>query len=63
MGLAKRMWPQHVEEANLASMIAAFGISHDAASRAFTGSYYRAGSAGFDPVQPEQVADVLDAIA
>jgi hypothetical protein len=62
MGLAKRMWPKHVEEAHVAGMVNAFGISDDAARRIFTGSYmyYRA---GFDPVQPEQVADALDAIA
>jgi hypothetical protein len=65
MGLARRMWPQHVAEANLASMVAAFGIQHDTAAYLFTGSYYMRGAllGGFDPVQPEHVADALDAIA
>jgi hypothetical protein len=66
MGLARRMWPKHVEEANLSGMVAAFGIGPDHASRIFTGSYSyygRMAVAGYDPVQPEQVADALDAIA
>jgi hypothetical protein len=66
MGLARRMWPKHVEEANLSSMINAFGIDADTAQRVFTGSYsyYRVGAiAGYEPVQPEHVADALDALA
>ena len=61
MGLARRMWPKHVEEANLAGMVTAFGIGSEQAARIFTGSYsfYRA---GFNPVEPEQVADALDAL-
>jgi hypothetical protein len=66
MGLARRMWPKHVAEANLTSMISAFGIDPDHARRIFTGSYMYYGRmvmAGYEPILPEHVADALDAIA
>jgi hypothetical protein len=66
MGLARRMWPKHVEEPNLSSMVAAFGIDHDTAARIFTGSYMyynRMMIAGYEPILPEHVADVLDSVA
>ena len=65
MGLARLMWPKHVEDHNTDSMVKAFGISHDRAGRIFTGSYtyYTRGQiSGYEPVRPEHVADALDSI-
>jgi hypothetical protein len=61
MGLAHRMWPKHVPEPHLESMVEAFGINREAAARIFTTgtSYYQS---GYSPVQPEQVADAIDAL-
>jgi hypothetical protein len=66
MGLARRLWPKHVEEANLSSMVKAFGMNHDTAARIFTGSYTyynRLMIAGYEPIMPEHVADILDSVA
>jgi hypothetical protein len=63
MGLARRMWPKHVEEPNLSSMVAAFGIDHDTAARIFTGSYSYHAIVVDEPILPVHVADILDSVA
>ena len=58
MGLAKIMWPQHVNTASTDSMAVAFGMGHIDAATIFTGM-----NAGImNDITPEMIADKLDSL-
>ena len=58
IGLAHRLWPQHIEKPHAGFMAQAFGIDAVSARQIFGNGYY-----SISPVTPEMVADRLDAIA
>lgn len=57
MGLAYRLWPEHVRRPNVANMRRVFGIPYSTASYIFLLSGLREVST------PEDVADLIDEVA